>query len=260
MNCSEMDKYPIEKEINEGSYGKVYLLQGRQHIIKIVPKIGIAEDRRIRREIEIQSQIDMKYIVPLIDSFETSTHFYLVMKYYCGDDLFNRVSRSCRLNENRVIKYISQLVEAVYYLHSKNIIHRDIKLENILLDADDNIGLCDFGFATILPVGTSRLNKSWIGTFEYVAPELLCAEEYDFPIDIWAIGVVTYTLLTKKSPFRGPGDHITAANVKDVKLIYPNYLSDQALDFLKGILKRNPEERMKITDLLVHPWMACGPL
>lgn len=245
----ELEPYPYEKEVGDGTYGKVYLTKDGQFAVKVAPKRGIEECTRIRREIEIQSKISMKYIVPLITSCEDNHNFYMVMKYYPGRDFF--YFKFSQLSEEKIIKYISQLVEAVAYLHSENIIHRDIKPENILLDSDDNIGLCDFGFAT--PV--NRLNKSGVGTFDYAAPEIYDMEEYDFGVDLWGIGVVTYELLTRKSPFLGRNTDITRRNILEVNLTYPDSLSLESVNFMKSVLKRPASERTKAKDLLLHPWL-----
>ena len=250
MDCPLLNQYPYEKKIGDGTYGKVYLTKDKQFVVKVAPKRGIAECTRIRREIEIQSQLDMKYIVPLITSGENDDNFYLIMKYYPGGDLYYHLLHS-HFTEERVIKYISQLLEAVVYLHSKDIIHRDIKPENILLNSEDNIGLCDFGFAT--PV--ARLNKSGVGTFDYAAPEIFAIEEYDFAVDLWSIGVVTYELLTRRQPFRGSHDEITRRNILEVRLIYPDCLSSGSVDFIKSVLKRPASERATAKDLLLHPWL-----
>ncbi len=249
MDCLILEKYPFEEKIGDGTYGKVYLTKDTQFVVKVAPKRGYEECTRIRREIEIQSRVDMKYIVPLIASCEDSNNFYLVMKYCPSGDLY--YSKFRQLPETKIIKYISQLVEAVAYLHSEDIIHRDIKPENILLDSDDNIGLCDFGFAT--PV--ARLNKSGVGTFDYAAPEIFTGEEYDFAVDLWSIGVVTYELLTRKRPFRGPYDEIIRCNILEVNLTYPDSLCLESVDFIKSVLKRPASERATAKDLLLHPWL-----
>lgn len=245
-----INNYEIGKQINSGSFGKVYLINNSKSVIKIIPKRNDKDNKRTKREIEIHSRVSMKYIVPLITHSENSENFYIVMKYYPGGDLYDKVHKG-KLSETTVVKYVRQLIEAVTYLHSENIIHRDIKPENILLDSDDNIGLCDFGFATL----ESRLNKSWIGTVDYSAPEMFYEDDFDFAVDVWGIGVVTYVLLTRKNPF-GFHEDMIRFNIMNVSVTYPSYLSKEAMDFISSILKRDPNQRPKCCDLLSDPLFA----
>jgi len=167
-------------------------------------------------------------------------------------DIFNEVQLS-RLDERLAANYIVQTTNALKYVHSNFVIHRDIKLENIYLSGEGEIKIGDFGWAIHNPKNLKGAEV--VGTRCYMAPEILKGEEYDHSVDIWSLGIVAYEMLTGKVPFYGADDKQLEQNIltKDIK--YPGFLSESCINFLKGILEREPAKRITLDEILKHPWI-----
>ena len=146
-------------------------------------------------------------------------------------------------------------------MQERNVIHRDIKPENILImDLDKmHVKLCDFGWSTHT---IDERRMTFCGTVDYVAPELICQEPYDEKIDIWAVGILTFELLTGSAPFTGTSDNHTYHNITNLDLvenpIYREKVSPQAKDFISRILTVDPKSRMTLKDMLTHEWLLSG--
>lgn len=179
-------------------------------------------------------------VVKLFETFETEKHYLFVMELCAGGDLLSYVRKRRKLNEN-VAKYLfKQVIEGIGYIHSKNVIHRDIKLDNILLDSKGHIKIADFGVGKHHKPGSLLFDQC--GTPAYIAPEIITGEGYDGgTVDLWSAGVVLYALLYGNVPFKG-------ANMKDLhrQIIECDYqlkdeISADARDLIKGLLTRNPQ-------------------
>ena len=188
----------------------------------------------------------------MIDNFEDENKIYIVTDYVEGGELFEYLKIKSRLDESTVAKYILQLSEAVDYLHELNIIHRDIKPENILLTVNDDIVLCDFGWS----VRSVDPQTSVCGTLDYMCPEMVDSEPHDHRLDLWDIGVLTYELLVGIPPFMSKTYAATYRKISQADVTYPDYLSEEAIDLMKCLLVRKPEDRMEASEIKNHPWIV----
>lgn len=204
-------------------------------------------------EIIINKVISHPNIVKCIQIFDD----IIIFEYCKNGDLLDYCNHNI-LSETFIKIKIKELVEVVKYLHGNGIIHRDIKLENILLDKNLHIKLCDFEFAT-----NAEFSNEVGGTFEYYSPEMIkCTEDktayYDNKIDIWAIGIVTYCILFKQFPFLDSSILGMFDKIKNTNLQFPKDANYLAIDFIKKILVNNPDNRLSIDEILIHPFLTIN--
>ena len=259
---TKMKFYKYGRLLGKGAFGKVNLclhtLTGRLVAIKSINKEKIKNERqkkKIKQETAIMETLSKsKNIVKIFETYETKKHICIVMEYICAGDLLTYIKKRSKLTEP-VAKFIfKQIILGIKHIHDNSIIHRDIKLDNILLDLDNNIKICDFGVSR-------KINKDDImfeqcGTPAYIAPEILINKGYEgFGVDIWSAGVVLYAMLSGTVPFKGNNlkelhNLIISGDYKEVKGI-----SNEAEDLLKNILEVDPNKRFKIEQILNHPWL-----
>ncbi|XP_023233613.1 myosin light chain kinase, smooth muscle-like [Centruroides sculpturatus] len=199
-------------------------------------------------------------LIRLHDAFEDEDEMVLIYEFMSGGELFERITaEDYKMSEAEVINYMRQLCEGVKHMHEKNIIHLDIKPENIMCQTKtgNNIKLIDFGLATKLdPNEVVRIST---GTAEFAAPEIVDREPVGFYTDMWAIGVLAYVLLSGLSPFAGENDIETLKNVRACDWDFDDEafanVSDSAKDFIRRLLTRNKEKRLTAHECLAHPWL-----
>lgn len=241
MKNNNMDNYLVGPLIARGHYGRVYkckLKNSNQTLaIKVIPIEKVRS-----HEIEILSKLKHDNIIKLVDSFSEGDNMFIITNYIDGKELFEHVDN---LDYDKTIKYIKQLVDTLDYLHNQNIIHRDIKLENIILDNNDNIVLCDFGWATFC----NKKQFDLAGTPDYVSPEVLDGKGHDHTYDIWQVGVLTYEMLIKKPPFTSPNMY---TKIRRVDYKVPSDLCYKAENFISKLLVYNPSDRMTIYEIKKH--------
>lgn len=145
----------------------------------------------IKTEIKLQKAIHHSHIAKLHDYFSDADNIYIVLEYCKSGNLGEYLKRNSRLTEGEAVIYFLQTAFAVEYLHTNNIMHRDLKLENLLLDSKGNLKLSDFGWSAI---NTTRLRQTYCGTLDYMAPEMVQGRQYDSKVDIWSLGVLLFEL------------------------------------------------------------------
>ncbi|ETN24934.1 ULK/FUSED protein kinase [Phytophthora nicotianae INRA-310] len=258
-----MENYHILERIGEGSFGKVY--RGRRKYsglivaLKFVTKQGkSARDlENLRQEINILRRLNHCNIIAMMDSFETEGEFCMVTEYAQGE-LFQVLEDEHSLPEEEIRKIAIQLIQALHVLHSNRIIHRDMKPQNILIGSKQQIKLCDFGFARAIAHDTSLL-RSIKGTPLYMAPELVQEKPYNYTVDLWSLGVILYELATGRPPFYT--DRIVSLIQMIVRddVKYPSTMSADFQSFLKGLLNKDPAQRLKWPEILKHPFIQETP-
>ena len=255
-----------KKEIGSGSFGRVYLAThiktNVDYAIKVIDKrnkINIEGKPYFRREIEIMSKIRHPNCVRLFGNFEDENCCYFIMEYIPGGNLYTLMSnnRNIGLNIYLVASIVRDLASAIYYLHNMNppIIHRDIKPENILLTNNFKIKLTDFGWSNYIDFeGEQR--STLCGTPIYLAPEMIQNSGHDKHVDIWCLGVLLFELLTGIPPFIGQNRILLMKNIINVNISWPMPprlpLDPDAKDLISKILKKNPNERISLEDMIKH--------
>lgn len=256
------DYFVFIKEIGIGSTSIVYLAEDiekhHKFAVKCIKKTYLEKPQSLRNlsnEIKIMRKIDHKNVCKLYSVFESEDQVYLVTEYIPNGSLLKLISTKDDLPESAVLKFMRNFTETLEYLHSQNIVHRDIKLENILILSKSNeieFKLIDFGLAYI----SNFPQKRKCGSPGYVAPEMLRDEEYDSKIDIFSAGVVFFIMLHKKHPFEAKNlKKILMKNVECRVKVHKN-VSSLAADCLKVMLDPLPEVRPSASQLLEHPCLA----
>ncbi|KAK9509203.1 hypothetical protein O3M35_006567 [Rhynocoris fuscipes] len=199
------------------------------------------------------------HIIRLYQVMETEKTIYLVTEYACGGEIFDFLVKNGRISEQEACKIFHQIVAAVNYCHSRNVVHRDLKAENLLLDANMNIKLADFGFSNNFEAGKKLC--TWCGSPPYAAPELFQGVQYDGPkADVWSLGVVLYVLVCGSLPFDGPTLCSLKNKVLSGKFRIPFFMSRECEQLIRQMLLTDPERRMSIKQIRAHKWMGQIPL
>lgn len=186
-----------------------------------------------------------KNIVRLFEYFETEKHILFVIEVCAGGDLLNYVRRRRRLKEDVAKCLFKQIIESLAYCHSKSIVHRDIKLDNILLDAKGQVKICDFGVGKIVKKGEKMTDQC--GTPAYIAPEILEDKGYyGFAVDLWSSGVVLFAMLYGTVPFKANNMSELQSIIMKAQYTLKDDISEEARDLLRGLLEKDPKKRLKI--------------
>ena len=264
QNFSKVIEDIFPKELGSGSFGRVFLVSHNEtkklYALKVIDKrkllVSYGKLDIIYNEINIHSKLDHENIIKLYNVHEDNENINIIMEYAPNGNLYELIIKEKNgFSEYKAFEYFIQVVNAVYYLHNNNIIHRDIKPENILIGEDNKIKLCDFGWAKEL---TLENRSTFCGTVEYMAPEIVENENYDYGVDIWSLGILLYELLYGHSPFKANNTKNVILNIKSHELTLDDKkknISNSCKDLIKKLLNNNPQKRYKIKDILEHPFI-----
>ncbi|OMJ78931.1 hypothetical protein SteCoe_21151 [Stentor coeruleus] len=212
-----------------------------------------AQHINISQEIEIMQKISHKNIVRFIDSFETEKDMHIIIEYISGISLYSFLKKhvGTRLPEKEAKDIFEQIFSAVEYLHDKNISHGDLKLENILITSSNIVKIIDFGFSSY----NDTKKSVFCGTSSYLSPEIVQMTEYfPGPSDIWALGVIFFTLLTGTYPFKASSDAELYKKILKAHIKVPEFMSNEASHLLYRMLRSEPKSRPSIKSLIKDPW------
>ena len=261
-------RYDILEEIGSGAFGVVHRCReratGHIYAAKFIPVGNAMEKQLLMKEIDIMNQLHHNKLINLHDAFddtEVEGEVCMIYEFLSGGELFDRITADgYQMSEAEVINYIRQICDATRYMHEKNIIHLDIKPENIMLTTSrsTDVKLIDFGLATKLnPNDEVKIST---GTAEFAAPEIVERDSVGFYTDMWSIGVLAYVLLSGLSPFAGETDVETLKNVKACDWEFDEEafrsVSDESKDFIRRLLIKNKEKRMTAHECLEHVWLT----
>ncbi|KAI7902035.1 kinase-like domain-containing protein [Cokeromyces recurvatus] len=259
--------YTLINTLGSGSMGKVRLavhnLTGDKLAVKIVRrrqrKDAKDENREIRtiREASIMLLLHHPYIVSLKEMVILDPYYYLFMEYVNGGQLLDYIISHGKLKEKQARRFGRQILSALDYCHRNSIVHRDLKIENILISQTGNIKIIDFGLSNLFSPQSSL--NTFCGSLYFAAPELLNAKAYTGPeVDVWSFGVVLYVLVCGKVPFDDQNMPALHAKIKRGVVEYPSYLSTECKSILSRMLVINPAHRATISELMIHPWITKG--
>ncbi|XP_061664385.1 serine/threonine-protein kinase MARK2 isoform X4 [Syngnathoides biaculeatus] len=256
--------YRLLKTIGKGNFAKVklarHVLTGKEVAVKIIDKTQLNSSslQKLFREVRIMKMLNHPNIVKLFEVIETEKTLYLVMEYASGGEVFDYLVAHGRMKEKEARAKFRQIVSAVQYCHQKCIVHRDLKAENLLLDADMNIKIADFGFSNEFTLGNKL--DTFCGSPPYAAPELFQGKKYDGPeVDVWSLGVILYTLVSGSLPFDGQNLKELRERVLRGKYRIPFYMSTDCENLLKKFLILNPSKRGSLEQQIMRDrWMNVG--
>ncbi|KAI1820225.1 Pkinase-domain-containing protein [Xylaria intraflava] len=258
-------KYKFGRTLGAGTYGIVREADSPNGkvAVKIILKKNVkGNERMVLDELEMLQRLKHPHIVQFVDWFESKDKYYIVTELATGGELFDRICEKGKFTEKDASQTIKQILGAVDYLHRNNIVHRDLKPENLLYQTKDphsDLVLADFGIAKMLD-NKDEVLTTMAGSFGYAAPEVMLKKGHGKPVDMWSMGVITYTLLCGYSPFRSENlqsliDECSTANV----VFHERYwrdVSNDAKDFILHLLRPEPEDRWTSAQALQHSWLS----
>ncbi|KAJ1527805.1 hypothetical protein ONE63_007754 [Megalurothrips usitatus] len=257
-----INDFQIGCPLGRGKFGRVYLAREKSTkymiALKLLYKSELVKSRlekQVLREIEIQTHLQHPNILSLLTYFYDTNRIYLVLEFAARGELYKHLQQQPhgRFSEPEAAKYVYQVADALRHCHLYKVIHRDIKPENLLLDARGNIKLADFGWSVHAP---SSKRKTMCGTLDYLPPEMVTGREYDERVDFWCLGVLCYEFLVGRPPFESSQQEDTYRRIQAVDVKYPDHVRSPARDLISKLLRRNPFDRLPLTDVMVHSWVV----
>ncbi|KAF5326875.1 hypothetical protein D9619_004377 [Psilocybe cf. subviscida] len=263
--------YLLLQTLGEGEFGKVKLgidtQYGEEVAIKLIRSGNVDTTPRlseVEQEIQVLKTLKNPNIVRLYDVIQTDKHIAIVLEHASGGELFDHILAQRYLKDKDAANLFSQLISGVWYMHQKKIVHRNLKLENLLLDRDRNIIITDFGFANRFEHKSDDLMQTHSGSPCYAAPELVISEGpyVGSAVDIWSCGVILYTMLAGYLPFDDDpanpgGDNINLLYkyIVSTPVSFPDYISMEARELLSMMLAPDPTRRTTLDAIMHHPWL-----
>ncbi|XP_007253283.3 serine/threonine-protein kinase SIK1 isoform X1 [Astyanax mexicanus] len=256
--------YEILRTLGKGNFAVVKLARHKvtktQVAIKIIDKTRLNSSNleKIYREVQIMKLLNHPHIIKLYQVMETKDMLYIVTEYAKNGEMFDFLTSNGRMSEAEARKKFWQILTAVDYCHRHHIVHRDLKTENLLLDANMNIKLADFGFGNFYKTGEPL--STWCGSPPYAAPEVFEGKEYEGPqLDIWSLGVVLYVLVCGSLPFDGESLPALRQRVTEGRFRIPFFMSEDCENLIRKMLVVDPAKRITVAQIKQHRWMLADP-
>lgn len=260
-----IDDFELLKVLGRGAFGKVmqvrYRKNGKVYAMKILKKPMVFAKKQVDHtlaERKVLQGFQHPFLVGLEFAFQTEAKLYLVMNFYKGGELFFHLRKVRRFTEDQARMFIAEVALALGHLHSLNFIYRDLKPENILMDDEGHICLTDFGLAKQLKTGNDSAH-SFVGTPEYLAPEMVKNSGHNKGVDWWCLGILLYELTVGVTPFYSGNVDDMYKKIVNSKLRFPPRLSEECRDLITALLKKNPSERLgssvsDVDEIKLHPF------
>ncbi|CAK45372.1 hypothetical protein CBS63078_5507 [Aspergillus niger] len=275
MITTPSGQWALGKTLGAGSMGKVKVGKnmdtGEQVAVKIVPRQSTEEHRssreaeradrskeiRTAREAAIVSLVNHPYICGMRDVVRTNYHWYMLFELVNGGQMLDYIISHGKLKEKQARKFARQIASALDYCHRNSIVHRDLKIENILISKTGDIKIIDFGLSNLF--SPRSLLKTFCGSLYFAAPELLQARQYTGPeVDVWSFGIVLYVLVCGKVPFDDQSMPKLHAKIKQGVFEYPPGLTTECRHIISRMLVTDPKQRASLAEIMNHPWMNKG--
>lgn len=256
-----LSNFDIGRPLGRGKFGNVYLAREKETKFVIALKVLFKKqvhaqgiEHQVRREIEIQSHLRHPNILRMYGYFHDETRIYLILEFAPGGTLFSKLQTQPgnKFPEKQCAIYINMLVSALIYLHERNVIHRDIKPENLLLGHGGELKIADFGWSVHEPTST---RTTLCGTLDYLSPEMVQGQPHTKNVDLWSLGVLAYELLVGRAPFHATGFDDTYNKIMKVRYDVPPEMSRPAAHLISRLLVKQPEQRMPLEHVAMHPWI-----
>lgn len=254
--------YEIQEQIGKGGFATVFRAKNYKKnqdvAIKVINWQLMKErkfEEKVLQEIEIHSKLSHPNVIKLLDHFSYSENIYLVLELCENDTVKRYLDENGRLSEREARDLVEQIVHGLLYLQSQNIVHRDIKPDNLLLTKDMQVKIADFGLAAQLSTPDDK-HMTMCGTPNYISPEVATRSSHGLEADCWALGCILYTLLAGSPPFDSGSakNTVTQVVMKNPKI--PSHISRSASELIQNLLQKDPTRRMKLNDVLRHPFMS----
>jgi serine/threonine protein kinase len=259
-----LSQFTVNKVIGRGGYGKVCLVTyqptGEVYAMKSLSKAKLAEHNLVDRtlaERDVLINVNHPFLVSAKFSFTTESKVVMVMDYVPGGEIFQRLRVERRFAEDRVKLYTAELILAIEYLHALGVVHRDLKPENILIDREGHLKITDYGLVKLHMTNDSK-TRTFCGTPDYMAPEIIVNEGYGLMVDWWSIGILTFEMLYGGPPFQDQNTAKLYQLILNSEIRFPT-LYPVANQFIAALCKKKPEERLgfrSIDDIKSHAWFA----
>eukprot|EP01137_Pigoraptor_chileana_P023842 Opistho-2@90824 len=264
------ETYKIGKTIGEGAFSKVkvavHRVTGEKVAVKIISKARLKSKKsgavsgsylsHLSKDVRLLQLLEHPNIIRLYQVIETDEEFYIFMQFAGGGEIIDYISKKGRLSEKDARFFFRQIVSAMDHCHESRVVHRDLKLENILLSSDRNVLVSDFGLGRTF---TDDLCGTFCGTPLYAAPELVSGIKYPGPpADAWAMGVVLYAMVVGNPPFQAEALKQLYEKIRGVQFVFPDYLSEGLKDLISKILVKDITQRYTVGQMREHPWVNEG--
>mmetsp|Transcript_26895 Transcript_26895/g.39844 ORF Transcript_26895/g.39844 Transcript_26895/m.39844 type:complete len:570 (+) Transcript_26895:148-1857(+) len=246
-----LEAFDIIRVVGKGSFGKVFLVREKEtstlYAMKVLKKDYIIRKNQVQHtktERNVLGYVHHPFIVGLNMAFQTADKLFFVLDYCAGGELFFHLGRMGRFPESQARFYTAQITLAIEYVHGLDIIYRDLKPENVLLDHHGNVRLTDFGLSKEGVSDDSSGANSFCGTPEYIAPEVLLRQGHGRAVDWWSTGALLYEMLSGLPPFYSRSREVMFEKIMKAELNFPSFLSEAAKDLLRHLLVRDPKKRL----------------
>ncbi|XP_039627237.1 protein kinase C delta type-like isoform X1 [Polypterus senegalus] len=255
-----IDNFTFHKVLGKGSFGKVMLAElkgkGEYFAVKALKKDVVLMDDDVECTM-VEKRVlalawDNPFLTHLYSTFQSKAHLFFVMEYLNGGDLMFHIQEKGRFDLYRATFYAAEIVCGLQFLHSKGIIYRDLKLDNVMLDSQGHIKIADFGMCKENMLGESRAT-TFCGTPDYIAPEILLGQKYSFSVDWWSFGVLLYEMLIGQSPFHGDDEDELFESIRVDTPHYPRWITKESKDILEKLFERDPTRRLGVSgNIKIH--------
>ncbi|CDQ90944.1 unnamed protein product [Oncorhynchus mykiss] len=262
LTLINVDNFVFHKVLGKGSFGKVLLAelkgQGEWFAVKALKKDVVLMDDDVECTM-VEKRVlalawDNPFLTHLYSTFQSKEHLFFVMEYLNGGDLMFHIQEKGRFDLYRATFYSAEIICGLQFLHSKGIIYRDLKLDNVMLDHSGHVKIADFGMCKENVFGES-LATTFCGTPDYIAPEILLGQKYSFSVDWWSFGVLLYEMLIGQSPFHGDDEDELFESIRMDTPHYPRWITKEAKDLMEKLFERDSTRRLGIVDnIRVHPF------